>query len=214
MRAYDDYMMARMMQGVTMQGGIGRVAFMSRQVKNAVRLMMMALVAMVTIGFTSCSKDDDDSNGGDAYVSKMDLYCSINDDVAELFDVTVSWYDANGQLRSQQVTPSTPVSLSFTYNMAVANKYGYDFKFTPKKEKLELGKTYNFSASTKSASGAPSSFVVYSFDKYWASNYGVTANNYKKTFGSQAEFENFLKDNFKGSHSMYQKTSTTLEEIK
>ena len=219
MRAYDDYMMARMMQGVTMQGGIGRVAFMSRQVKNAVRLMMMALVAMVAIGFTSCSKDDDNNGGGGAQkmeeTGSLALYFSVNDDDADLFDTTVNWYDASGQYHSQKVTPSTPVSLSFSYNMSVARKFGYEIKRVPKTENLVIGKAYSLCASSVNPTGE-NGIVLDCWTRVGVASskkYNRTSKVDNKTFASVAEFEEFAKKFFRSDYQLYQRNSTSLTLI-
>lgn len=69
-------------------------------------LTMMCVMTTTTV-FTACGDDDDNNtpaDGNKATAAVMNCDLTVGDDMFNYLDLTVEYYDANGQVQSEQMT--------------------------------------------------------------------------------------------------------------
>lgn len=144
--------------------------------KKVFKLMMMALAAIVmSAGFAACSSsDDDDNNGGSSDNGNyaLDINLTYSEDLLSLFDITVTYTDANGQDKTEAVTSTTfqkqitytskPSVIKYTINRTrkstTPDKDKFDITIAENIQPLKIikGESYlvgNLSKKTVSTSG-------------------------------------------------------------
>ena len=68
-------------------------------------LAVVMCCAIISSVFTACSSDDDkNSDNGKAVAAVMNYMVNVGDDVFAALDLTIEYYDANGQVQSEQMT--------------------------------------------------------------------------------------------------------------
>ena len=79
--------------------------------KQFLMATLTVMCAMTTTLLTSCSKDDDNNTTKDDDTSPvaavMDYSLTVGDDMVNMFDLTVEYYDADGKVKSEQMTGKT-----------------------------------------------------------------------------------------------------------
>lgn len=122
-----------------------------QSVMSKIKVLMMALAAMMALGFASCSSNDDGGSNnigpsvvGEAKVQAVEakLDYQISPDMEKLATVTVSWYDENGELQTKDMKASEPLKLDIKYNMSKAQRFGFSVhgKYN---DGIEAGKEYD-----------------------------------------------------------------------
>lgn len=112
---------------------------------NKIKFMILAMVAMLTLGFASCSSSSDDSNSPAQPSNKVQsvelkFKADISADLANFFNLKLEWYDENGSLQSKQLD-GTPIELDVKYDLTKASVVGFRIvgqscKVNPDPEKL------------------------------------------------------------------------------
>ena len=79
--------------------------------KQFLMATLTVMCAMTTTLLTSCSKDDDDNitknDETTPIAAVMDYSLMVGDDMVNMFDLTVEYYDADGKVKSEQMTGKT-----------------------------------------------------------------------------------------------------------
>ena len=132
----------------------------------------MALAAVVlSVGFAACSSDDDDNNGGSKpnpteKSSYMQLKFNFSEDFLSIFDVTLSYTDADGSTKTETITnkeysknvtyAKTPSTISYEVKPTVKANY-------PTKDTYAISYSYEATlvknGSTKSGGNSGSTSV-------------------------------------------------------
>jgi len=122
-------------------------------------LTVMCAIAMTTV-FTSCSKDDDDNKTTDdnkPTAAVMDYSLTVGDDMLNMLDLTVEYYDANGKVQSEQMTGKTwtkSVKAKLPATLGVRLKIQVKSSVNPATlEKFTESYSYNYSVYPVNASG-------------------------------------------------------------
>lgn len=114
---------------------------------NKIKFMMLAMIAMLTLGFASCSSSSDDSNSPAQPSSKvqsaeLQFDFTVAEDLASLIKFTLEWYDEDGNLQSQVVDGKQPIQLDVKYNLAKAKILGCRITCEYTNAKIDPDKTY------------------------------------------------------------------------
>lgn len=112
--------------------------------KKVMKLMMMAMAAIVlSVGFSSCSSDDNDNKSEDTQQAygEMNLNFTISEDALSVADFTVTYLDENGAEKSELITntkfskdikfKSLPARAKYTITTAIKTTL-------PDKEKFDI----------------------------------------------------------------------------
>lgn len=183
--------------------------------KRVMRMMVVALVAMVAMGFASCSNDDDSTmspienpNKGDDK-AMLRLYVTGTETYLKIFDVKVSWYDEAGTLQSETLKPNVVIDKLVKYP-SQASHIGYSVTISPRSDfQLEFKKYTNCQISY-GASENDFTKLQYKSDgnmKSEISQYGVergTTVNIK----DQATFDKYVALQVKHSKNCLKKLSS------
>ena len=135
----------------TKNNATGTKVMNKQSVLGKMKVLVLALLATMTLGFASCSSDDD-SNGpaqpAAAKVENVQLQLKISEspDMLELVQYTVQWYDAKGDLQEKTLTDKdNEIDLTINYE-STATKFGY--KITTKTaKKYEEARVYDIAHS-------------------------------------------------------------------
>ncbi len=173
--------------------------FKNRKImKRIMKIMAMAVVAVVTTAcFASCSKSDDESGNGSGsnYYGEMKLNLKVSEDVLSLADITINYTDANSTEHTEKLT-SAGFKQNFRFNSLPARaKYKISYKMketTPSKETFDI--TYTDDSYAAKTDGTKSAVMLVS--KKFKESLGVNkqeAEGIIKLFCNEAGFDQTLQ---------------------
>lgn len=129
--------------------------------KYFMTLAAVLCCAMTTTVFTACGSDDDDpKNPADdttPAAAVMDYSLTVGDDMVNMLDLTVEYYDANGKVQSEPMTQKTwtknvkaqlPATLGVRLKIQMKSSVN-----TATLEKFTESYTYSYSVYPVTASG-------------------------------------------------------------
>ena len=127
-------------------------------------LMTLAAVlccAMTTTVFTACGSDDDDpknpAEDTTPVAAVMEYSLTVGDDMVNMLDLTVEYYDANGKVQTEQMTQKTwtkKVTAMLPATLGVRLKIQVKSSVNPATlEKVTESYTYSYSVYPVTASG-------------------------------------------------------------
>lgn len=182
---------------------------------NKMRMMILALVAMMALGFTSCSKDDDNNGGtqaGKVQAVEVNMYYSVSEDLAKIIKYTVTWYDADGQLQSQVLDGKAPFELNVKYNPEKSTRYGYEITAEYKGKGVKVDGIYDVSYCYKDIK--VSAWINGQENKYLSSG-GRAVQDAKWHCSDKDSFRRMFvgSDYMKNKTCFYKLTDTGLERV-
>lgn len=182
---------------------------------NKMRMMVLALVAMMALGFTSCSKDDDNNGGtqaGKVQAVETKLYFSVSEDLAKIIEYTVSWYDADGKLQSQVLDGKAPFDLNVKYDPAKCTRYGFKITAEYKGKGVKVGQAYDVSYCYK---GIKMSAWINGQENKYRDSGGREVAGAVKLCRDKASFRRSLVDGgyLRPTTCFYKLTGTGLEQV-
>lgn len=197
----------------TKSNATGTKVMNKQGILGKMKVLVLALLATMTLGFASCSSSDDDSNGpAQPTATKVEnvqlrLKISESPDMIDIVGYTVQWYDAKGDLQEKKLTATdNEIDLTINYE-STATKFGY--KITTKTaKKYEEARVYDLAYSYSVQLSARINGEDKEFGKIWTS---VGPGVYY--FTDQSRFSRFCLDNSLKTTQFYQLTNDGLARM-
>lgn len=130
----------------TTSNATGTKVMNKQGILGKMKVLVLALLATMTLGFASCSSDDDSNGPAQPTAAKVEnvqlhLEVSENSDMLDVNQYVIQWYDADGNLQEKTLThEDSELKLNFTYKPTAKN---FGCKVMAKEQKFEKYRLYN-----------------------------------------------------------------------